>query len=252
MTELEIEMIGGRNPIVEALRSGRQLNKIWVAEGVNKKSIGEIMKLAKEAGVVVQTAPKQKLDGMTDLSHQGILASVAAYDYAVLEDLFTIAKERQEDPFFIILDELEDPHNLGSILRTADASGVHGIIIPKRRAVGLTGVVAKASTGAIEHIPVVRVNNLSQTVDELKKQGVWIAGTDASNSTDYRHMDATLPLAVIIGSEGKGMSRILRERCDFLYSLPMVGKVTSLNASVAAALLMYEVLRKRQSAQATS
>ncbi|PIC77006.1 23S rRNA (guanosine(2251)-2'-O)-methyltransferase RlmB [Sporosarcina sp. P19] len=252
MTELEVEMIGGRNPVVEALRSGRQLNKIWVAEGVNKKSIGEIMKLAKEAGVVVQTAPKQKLDGMTDLSHQGILASVAAYDYAELEDLFVIAKERQEDPFFIILDELEDPHNLGSILRTADASGVHGIIIPKRRAVGLTGVVAKASTGAIEHIPVVRVNNLSQTVDELKKQGVWIAGTDASNSTDYRHMDATLPLAVIIGSEGKGMSRILRERCDFLYSLPMVGKVTSLNASVAAALLMYEVLRKRQSAQATS
>ncbi|PIC79601.1 23S rRNA (guanosine(2251)-2'-O)-methyltransferase RlmB [Sporosarcina sp. P18a] len=252
MTELEVELIGGRNPVVEALRSGRQLNKIWVAEGVNKKSIGEIIKLAKEAGVVVQTAPKQKLDGMTDLSHQGILASVAAYDYAELEDLFVIAKERQEDPFFIILDELEDPHNLGSILRTADASGVHGIIIPKRRAVGLTGVVAKASTGAIEHIPVVRVNNLSQTVDELKKQGVWIAGTDASNSTDYRYMDATLPLAVIIGSEGKGMSRILRERCDFLYRLPMVGEVTSLNASVAAALLMYEVLRKRQSAQATS
>ncbi|PID16037.1 23S rRNA (guanosine(2251)-2'-O)-methyltransferase RlmB [Sporosarcina sp. P34] len=252
MTESEVELIGGRNPVVEALRSGRQLNKIWVAEGVNKKSIGEIIKLAKEAGVVVQTTPKQKLDGMTDLSHQGILASVAAYDYAELEDLFAIAKERQEDPFFIILDELEDPHNLGSILRTADASGVHGIIIPKRRAVGLTGVVAKASTGAIEHIPVVRVNNLSQTVDELKKRGVWIAGTDASNSTDYRNMDATLPLAVIIGSEGKGMSRILRERCDFLYRLPMVGEVTSLNASVAAALLMYEVLRKRQSAQATS
>ncbi|GKV66349.1 MULTISPECIES: 23S rRNA (guanosine(2251)-2'-O)-methyltransferase RlmB [unclassified Sporosarcina] len=246
MTAEEVELIGGRNPVVEALRSGRQLNKIWVAEGVNKKSIGEIMKLAKEAGVVIQTAPKQKLDGMTELTHQGIVASVAAYDYAELDDLFEVAKNRQEDPFFIILDELEDPHNLGSILRTADAAGAHGIIIPKRRSVGLTGIVAKASTGAIEHVPVVRVNNLSQTVDDLKKRNIWIAGTDASNSTDYRRMDATLPLAVIIGSEGKGMSRILREKCDFLYSLPMTGHVTSLNASVAAALLMYEVLRKRQ------
>lgn len=249
MAEQELELIGGRNPVAEALRSGRQLNKIWVAEGVNKKSIGEILKLAKDAGIVVQTAPKKKLDGMADISHQGILASVAAYGYAELDDLFAAAESRKEDPFFIILDELEDPHNLGSVLRTADAAGAHGIIIPKRRAVGLTGTVAKASTGAIEHIPVVRVNNLSQTVDELKKRGVWIAGTDASNSMDYRNMDAALPLAVIIGSEGKGMSRILRGKCDFLYSLPMTGHVTSLNASVAAALLMYEVLRKRDAAK---
>lgn len=249
MTNQEAELIGGRNPVVEALRSGRQLNKIWVAEGINKKSIGEILKLSKEAGVIVQTVPKKKLDGMADIVHQGILASVAAYEYADIEDLFQLAEARKEDPFFIILDELEDPHNLGSILRTADAAGVHGVIIPKRRSVGLTGVVAKASTGAIEHIPVARVNNLSQTIDELKKRGVWIAGTDASNSTDYRHMDATLPLAVVIGSEGKGMSRNLREKCDFLYRLPMVGHVTSLNASVAAALLMYEVLRKRESAK---
>ena len=246
MTEIEAELIGGKNPVVEALRSGRELNKIWIAEGLNKKSIGEILSLAKEGGIVVQSVPKQKLDGMLAINHQGIIASVAAYTYAELEDLFSVAKERGEDPFFIILDELEDPHNLGSILRTADASGVHGIIIPKRRSVGLTGVVAKASTGAIEHIPVVRVNNLSQTVDELKKRGVWIAGTDASKSVDYRLMDATLPLAIIIGSEGKGMSRILKEKCDFLYHLPMVGHVTSLNASVAASLLMYEVLRKRQ------
>ena len=246
MTEIEVEMIGGKNPVVEALRSGRELNKIWIAEGLNKKSIGEILSLAKEKGIIVQAVPKQKLDGMLDINHQGIVASVAAYEYAELEDLFDVAKKREEDPFFILLDELEDPHNLGSILRTADAAGVHGIIIPKRRAVGLTGVVAKASTGAIEHIPVVRVNNLSQTVDELKKRGVWIAGTDAAESVDYRQMDATLPLAVIIGSEGKGMSRILKEKCDFLYHLPMVGHVTSLNASVAASLLMYEVLRKRQ------
>ncbi|WP_252504729.1 23S rRNA (guanosine(2251)-2'-O)-methyltransferase RlmB [Sporosarcina sp. Marseille-Q4943] len=245
MTNQESELIGGKNPVVEALRSGRELNKIWIAEGLNKKSIGEILSLAKQSGIVVQAVPKQKLDGMLDVNHQGIIASVAAYSYAELDDLFALAKNRGEDPFFLILDELEDPHNLGSILRTADASGVHGIIIPKRRSVGLTGVVAKASTGAIEHVPVVRVNNLSQTVEELKKAGVWIAGTDAKGSQDYRSMDATLPLAIIIGSEGKGMSRILKEKCDFLYHLPMVGHVTSLNASVAASLLMYEVLRKR-------
>ncbi|WP_339253088.1 23S rRNA (guanosine(2251)-2'-O)-methyltransferase RlmB [Sporosarcina sp. FSL W8-0480] len=245
MTKQESELIGGKNPVAEALRSGRELNKIWIAEGLNKKSIGEILSLAKQSGVIVQAVPKQKLDGMLDVNHQGVIASVAAYSYAELDDLFAIAKNRGEDPFFLILDELEDPHNLGSILRTADATGVHGIIIPKRRSVGLTGVVAKASTGAIEHIPVVRVNNLSQTVEELKKAGVWIAGTDAAGSADYRSMDATLPLAIIIGSEGKGMSRILKEKCDFLYHLPMVGHVTSLNASVAASLLMYEVLRKR-------
>ncbi|MFD1929729.1 23S rRNA (guanosine(2251)-2'-O)-methyltransferase RlmB [Sporosarcina siberiensis] len=246
MTEIESELIGGKNPIAEALRSGRELNKIWIAEGLNKKGIGEILSLANEAKIIVQAVPKRKLDGMLDMNHQGIIASVAAYKYAEVEDLFDVATKRGEDPFFLILDELEDPHNLGSILRTADASGVHGIIIPRRRAVGLTGVVAKASTGAIEHIPVVRVNNISQTVEELKKRGVWIAGTDATHSTDYRLMDATLPLAIIIGSEGKGMSRILKEKCDFLYHLPMIGHVTSLNASVAASILMYEVLRKRQ------
>ena len=246
MTEIESELIGGKNPVAEALRSGRELNKIWIAEGLNKKGIGEILSLANEAKIIVQAVPKRKLDGMLDINHQGIIASVAAYKYAELEDLFSAATAKGEDPFFLILDELEDPHNLGSILRTADASGVHGVIIPRRRAVGLTGVVAKASTGAIEHVPVVRVNNISQTVEDLKKRGVWIAGTDAAGSADYRLMDATLPIAVIIGSEGKGMSRILKEKCDFLYHLPMLGHVTSLNASVAASLLMYEVLRKRQ------
>lgn len=246
MTENDAELIGGKNPVLEALRSDRELNKIWMAEGINKKSVGEIQALAKKRGIIVQTAPKQKLDKMLDVNHQGVVASVAAYQYADLEDLFARASSRNEDPFFLILDELEDPHNLGSILRTADATGVHGVIIPKRRSVGLTGVVAKASTGAIEHIPVVRVNNLSQTVEELKKRGVWIAGTDATGAADYRSMDCTLPLAIIIGSEGKGMSRILKEKCDFLYCLPMLGHVTSLNASVAASLLMYEVVRKRR------
>lgn len=247
MTEEELapEIIGGKNPVLEALRADRDINKIWIAEGVQKKGIAELLQLAKDKGVIVQLVPKKKIDGLTDTNHQGIAAAVAAYNYASLDDLFAAAKAKNEDPFFLILDELEDPHNLGSIMRTADAIGVHGLIIPKRRAVGLTGVVAKASTGAIEHVPVVRINNLSQTVDELKKRGVWIAGTDAKESMDYRKMDASLPLAIIIGSEGKGMSQILREKCDFLYQLPMVGHVTSLNASVAASLLMYEVYRKR-------
>lgn len=245
--EMEPEIIGGKNPVLEALRAERDINKIWIAEGVQKRAIVELLQLANERKVIVQFVPKKKIDGLTDSNHQGIAAAVAAYNYAELDDLFKIAESRSEDPFFLILDELEDPHNLGSIMRTADAVGAHGLIIPRRRAVGLTAVVAKSSTGAIEHIPVVRVNNLSQTVDELKKRSVWIAGTDAKESVDYRRMDANLPLAVIIGSEGKGMSRILREKCDFLYQLPMVGHVTSLNASVAASLLMYEVYRKRHS-----
>ena len=246
--EVSGEMIAGKNPVLEALRAGREINKLWIAEGVKKTGVQELVDLAKERGVLVQFVPKQKIDKLAE-NHQGIVASVAAYDYAELDDLFAAAKAKNEDPFFLILDELEDPHNLGSIMRTADAIGVHGIIIPKRRAVGLTAVVAKASTGAIEHVPVVRVTNLAQTVDELKERGIWIAGTDAKESADYRQMDATLPLAVIIGSEGRGMSRLLRDKCDFLYHLPMVGHVTSLNASVAAALLMYEVYRKRQDHQ---
>lgn len=247
MSEQQSEMICGKNPVLEALRAGREINKIFIAEGVKKTGVNELLDLARERGVLVQFVPKKKVEQLANNdNHQGIVAAVAAYDYAELEDIFSAAHAKGEDPFILLLDELEDPHNLGSIMRTADAVGVHGIIIPKRRAVGLTSVVAKASTGAIEHVPVVRVNNLSQTVDTLKERGIWIAGTDAKKSVDYRKMDATLPLAVIIGSEGKGMSRILKDKCDFLYHLPMVGHVTSLNASVAAALLMYEVYRKRQ------
>lgn len=242
----EQEHIAGKNPVLEALRSGREINKLWISEGIKKTGVKEVLDLARERGIIVQFVPKKKLDQLTSSNHQGIVASVAPYKYAELDDLFKKAEEKNEDPFFLILDELEDPHNLGSIMRTADAIGVHGIIIPKRRSVGLTAVVAKASTGAIEHVPVVRVTNLAQTVDSLKERGVWIAGTDAKGASDYRKMDATLPLAIIIGSEGRGMSRILKDKCDFLYYLPMVGHVTSLNASVAAALLMYEVYRKRE------
>jgi 23S rRNA (guanosine2251-2'-O)-methyltransferase len=239
------DFIGGRNPVMEALKSGRDINKIWIAEGSQKGSIQQIVGLAKELNVMVQYVPKKKIEQMVSENHQGVVASVAAYQYAEIDDLFHRAEQKGEDPFILILDELEDPHNLGSIMRTADAAGAHGIIIPKRRAVGLTSTVAKASTGAIEHIPVARVTNLSRAVDELKERGVWVTGTDAKGKQDFRQLDGTLPIGLIIGSEGKGMSRILRDKCDFLVQLPMIGHVTSLNASVAASILMYEVYRKR-------
>ncbi|MBK0010108.1 23S rRNA (guanosine(2251)-2'-O)-methyltransferase RlmB [Bacillus sp. S35] len=242
---MEHEFIIGRNPVLEALKSGRDINKLWIAEGSQGGSMGKITQLAKRNGVLVQFVPKKKIEQMVDGIHQGVAAQVAAYQYAELDDLFNLAEKRNESPFFLLLDELEDPHNLGSIMRTADAVGAHGIIIPKRRSVGLTATVAKASTGAIEHIPVARVTNLSRTIDELKDRGVWIVGTDAKESDDYRNLDGGMPLTLVIGSEGKGMSRLIREKCDFLVQLPMVGHVTSLNASVAASLLMYEVYRKR-------
>lgn len=242
---MEHEFIIGRNPVLEALKSGRDINKLWIAEGSQGGSMGQITQLAKRNGVLVQFVPKKKIEQMVDGIHQGVAAQVAAYQYAELDDLFSLAEKRNESPFYLLLDELEDPHNLGSIMRTADAVGAHGIIIPKRRSVGLTATVAKASTGAIEHVPVARVTNLSRTIDELKDRGVWIVGTDAKESDDYRNLDGGMPLTLVIGSEGKGMSRLIREKCDFLVQLPMVGHVTSLNASVAASLLMYEVYRKR-------
>lgn len=239
--------IGGRNPVVEALRSNHPINKIWIAQQSNRASLRELLQLAKEQGVLVQFVPKNKLDQLAQgVVHQGVLASVAAYPYAELETLFARAKERGEAPFFLLLDQVEDPHNLGSIMRTAEATGVHGIIIPKHRAVGLTATVAKASAGAIEYIPVVRVTNMVRTIEQLKQEGVWIAGTDAFASQDYRQADYALPLAVVIGSEGKGISRLVLEKCDFCVRIPLRGKVNSLNASVAAALLMYEVYRNRQ------
>jgi 23S rRNA (guanosine2251-2'-O)-methyltransferase len=240
------QWIAGKNPVLEALKSGRDMHKILIAEGSQKGAMKPIIQLANENKVQVQFVPKQKIDRMTKENHQGVIAEVAAYQYAELDDLFRRAEEKGEDPFFLILDELEDPHNVGSILRTADAAGVHGIIIPKRRAVGLTATVAKLSTGAIEHVPVARVTNIARTIDELKERGVWVFGTEAKKSMDFRMMDASLPLAIVIGNEGRGIGRLVKEKCDFLIRLPMEGHVTSLNASVAAALLMYEVYRKRR------
>lgn len=239
------DYIIGKNPVMEALRSERDINKILIAESSQRGQMQQLIQLAKEANVIVQFVPKKKIDQISDENHQGVLAYVAAYQYAEMDDLFAAAEKKNETPFFLLLDEIEDPHNLGSIMRTADAVGAHGIIIPKRRAVGLTATVAKASTGAIEHIPVVRVTNMARTIDELKEKGIWIAGTDASGKQDYRQFDGTLPLGLVIGSEGKGMGRLVRDKCDFLVNLPMAGKVTSLNASVAAAILMYEVYRRR-------
>lgn len=240
-----MDYIIGRNPVIEALKSGRDINKIWIAEGAQRHAVEPVLEWAKRRGVLVQYVPKRKLDQMAEGAHQGVIAQAAAYRYYEVDDLFARAAERGEAPFFLVLDELEDPHNLGAIMRTADAVGAHGLIIPKRRSVGLTPTVAKASTGAIEHVPVVRVTNLARTIDELKERGVWVAGTDAAAKDDYRSLDGTMPLALVIGSEGKGISRLVLEKCDFLFRLPMRGHVTSLNASVAASLLMYEVYRKR-------
>ncbi|MBH0158890.1 23S rRNA (guanosine(2251)-2'-O)-methyltransferase RlmB [Fictibacillus sp. 5RED26] len=247
----EQELIIGRNPVMEVLRSGRDINKIFVGEGSQKGPVSTIVSMAKKQNVLVQYVPKQKLDSLSGGgNHQGVIAGVAAYSYAEIDDLFKIAEERGEEPFFILLDELEDPHNLGSIMRTADAVGAHGIIIPKRRSVGLTATVAKASTGAIEYIPVVRVTNLVQTMKELRDRGMWFAGADMKGKDDYRQAKWDMPLGLVIGSEGKGMGRLVSETCDFLVQLPMKGKVTSLNASVAASLLMYEVYRNRNPLEA--
>ncbi|WP_102029390.1 23S rRNA (guanosine(2251)-2'-O)-methyltransferase RlmB [Salirhabdus sp. Marseille-P4669] len=238
------EWIVGKNPVIEALRSGRTINKVLLLENIKSQSAKPIIQLCKENGVITQSVPKRKLDQIGQ-NHQGVAASIAAYDYASIDDLLNKAKSLNEQPFLIILDELEDPHNLGSILRTCDSVGAHGVIIPKRRSVQLTQTVAKASAGAIEYVPVARVTNIARTIDELKQENIWVVGTDASGEEDYRQLNGDMPLALVIGSEGRGLSRLVRDKCDWLIRLPMKGSVTSLNASVAASLLLYEVYRKR-------
>ncbi|QKY70926.1 23S rRNA (guanosine(2251)-2'-O)-methyltransferase RlmB [Lentibacillus sp. CBA3610] len=242
---MDQEIIIGKNPVIEALESGRPVNKVFVSEHLNKSLSGKLQRLSRNAGTILQKTPKTKLDKLSSGNHQGVVAYVASYTYASLEDLFAKAENRHEAPFFIVLDQLEDPHNLGSILRSADAAGAHGVIIPKRRSVGLTGAVAKTAAGALEHIPVARVTNLASTIDELKDRHVWVVGTEADGSEDYRSLDGTLPIALVIGNEGKGISRLVKDKCDWTLSLPMRGHVSSLNASVACSLLMYEVYRKR-------
>ena len=240
-----VDFVFGRHAVVEALQTPDRVNRVFIQEGTSGRDAAKVIDLAREKGIQVQTVPKTKIEDLVgNAVHQGLVASIAAYEYADLEDVFQKAEEKGEDPFIVILDGVEDPHNLGSILRTADATGVHGIIIPKRRSASLTATVAKASTGAIEHVPVVRVTNLTQTIEQLKARGVWVFGTDM-NGTDYRKWNTKGPLAIVMGNEGKGVSRIVKESVDEMVTIPMVGHVQSLNASVASALMMYEVFRNR-------
>ena len=240
-----VDFVFGRHAVVEALKTPDRVNRVFIQEGTSGRDAAKVIELAREKGIQVQTVPKTKIEDLVgNVVHQGLVASIAAYEYADLEDVFKKAEEKGEDPFIVILDGVEDPHNLGSILRTADATGVHGIIIPKRRSASLTATVAKASTGAIEHVPVVRVTNLTQTIEQLKARGIWVFGTDM-NGTDYRKWNTSGPLAIVMGNEGKGVSRIVKESVDEMVTIPMVGHVQSLNASVASALMMYEVFRNR-------
>lgn len=245
MKEKQQDFIIGRHPVMAALKQNTACNKLFVQSGLKSDAIKDLMMLAKKKEVVVAQVPKTKLDLLADgQNHQGVILAVAAYTYATIDDLFARAKAKDEEPFFLILDGIEDPHNLGSIMRTADAAGVHGIIIPKRRAVQLTATVAKTSTGAIEYVPVARVTNLVQTAEELKKRGVWIFGTDMQGQ-DYRTWDAKGAVALVIGNEGKGISPLLKKSCDALLTIPMIGHVQSLNASVAAGLLIYQGFSSR-------
>lgn len=235
----------GKHVILTLLESKGQINKLFLQKGISGPAITDILDLVKQQGVVFTEVPKSKLDEMTqNANHQGVVAAVPPYEYSSLEDAFALAESQESDPFFLILDGIEDPHNLGSIIRTADAAGVNGIIIPKRRAVGITGVVAKTSTGAIEHVPIIRVTNLSQTIETLKERGVWIFAT-AMEGEDMRHWNSQGPIALVIGNEGQGVSQNVLKNADGTVTIPMVGHVQSLNASVATAVLVYEVARHR-------
>lgn len=244
--ELSEGLIEGRNAVTEAIRSGRAINKVFLADGDTDKALGRLAAMAKEAGAVVVRIDRRKLNDMSPTNaHQGIIASVAAHEYATVDDILQSARERSENPLIVICDELSDPHNLGAIMRTAECAGAHGVIIPKRRSVGLTAVVSKASAGAIEYMPVARVSNIAAAIRELKERGVWVFGTAADGTTALCDADLKGPTAIVIGNEGVGMSRIVSESCDFKVSIPMKGKISSLNASAAAAILLYEAVRQR-------
>lgn len=244
------DFVAGRNPVLELLKSGRPVHKIFVAKGAGKGSVVEITAKARERKIPVREVERSYLDTLIkEGNHQGIIASIPAREYADPDDILDKARRSGEDPFILMLDGLEDPHNLGAILRTADAVGVHGIIIAKHRAVGLTATVAKASAGAIEYVPVARVANLVQAVEKLKEQGCWVVGADPEGDLMWSNKNLKGPLVCVIGSEGKGISRILKAKCDFLVKIPMSGRVSSLNASVATAVLCYEIMRQKGQGQ---
>ena len=248
VVELPEDMVAGRNAVMEALKGSRSVNKLMIANGSTEGSIKEIIAVAKDKGVNIQYWDRSKLDSIArGIRHQGVLAQVAPVQYAELEDILQVAKDRNEPPFIVLLDELEDPHNLGAILRTADAAGVHGVLIPKHRSCPLSATVAKTSAGAVEHVPVARVGNLVQTIKKLKQEGLWVAAADMDGK-DYYDTDLTGPLLLIIGSEGQGVGRLVKEQCDFVGRIPMAGKINSLNASVAGSILMYEAMKQRRKA----
>ncbi|MBR2483296.1 MAG: 23S rRNA (guanosine(2251)-2'-O)-methyltransferase RlmB [Oscillospiraceae bacterium] len=239
-------VIEGRNAVTEALRAGVAIDKIFIAKGETDRTLGHIASTARAAGVVVVDADRRKLDHMSRThSHQGVIALASVREYATVDSMLAAAEQKGEKPLLVICDELSDPHNLGAVIRTAECAGAHGVIIPKRRSAGLTAIVGKTSAGAVSYLPVARVANLSATLKELKDKGVWVFGTAAEGTTSLYEADLKGAAAIVIGNEGEGMSRLVRENCDFLVSIPMKGHISSLNASAAAAILLYEAVRQR-------
>ena len=240
-------MIEGRNAVIEALRTETAIDKIYIAKGETDKTLGHIASKARDRGIVVVEADRRKLDHMSRThAHQGVIALAAVREYVSVQSILEAAAEKGEAPLLVVCDEISDPHNLGAILRTAECAGAHGVIIPKRRSAGLTAVVAKTSAGAVSYMPVARVPNMAALLKDLKKQGVWVFGTAAEGTTTLYDADLKGPAAIVIGSEGDGMSRLVTENCDFLVSIPMKGQISSLNASAAAAILLYEAVRQRR------
>jgi 23S rRNA (guanosine2251-2'-O)-methyltransferase len=239
-------VIEGRNAVIEALSAGTNIDKIFILKGETDATLGHIASTARNRGIVVVDADRRKLDFMSRThSHQGVIALAAVREYVTPDDILTLAKEKGEPPLIVVCDELSDPHNLGAVIRTAECAGAHGVIIPKRRSAGLTAIVAKTSAGAVSHVPVARVPNLPSLLKELKDAGVWVFGADVSGTVPLYGADLKGPAAIVIGSEGTGMGRLVRETCDVLVNIPMRGKINSLNASAAAAILLYEAVRQR-------
>lgn len=239
------EQIEGRNAVLEAFRSGKCVDKLFILDGCQDGPVRTIAREARKTDTIINYVSKERLDQLSEThAHQGVIAQVAAYDYSTVDEILARAEEKGEAPFFIILDNVEDPHNLGAIIRTANLAGAHGVIIPKRRAVGLTSTVAKTSAGAINYTPVAKVTNIVRTIEELKEKGIWFVCADMGGETMY-DLDLTGPMGLVIGNEGEGVSRLVREACDFTASIPMKGDIDSLNASVAAGVLAYEIVRQR-------
>lgn len=240
------DQVEGRNAVLELLQSGKDINKIFIEKGEKQGSINKIIAKARERKILITEVDKSKFKDMAQTSNaQGVIAIVPPFNYCDVYDIMALAKEKNEDAFILILDEIEDPHNLGSIIRTAETAGVHGIIIPKRRAASVNSTVSKVSAGAVQHMKVARVNNINDAIRTLKEEGIWICGTDMDTNKYYYEQDLTGPIAIVIGSEGHGMTRLVKENCDFLIKIPMKGKITSLNASVSAGIVIYEALKQK-------